>query len=74
MQHEVILGLSNGGTKKPIKLGISVGNYQDSGINTGIFQWNSASNTIPVEKWRDIFIMYEGKPKYSLFMGNLPMT
>lgn len=26
MQHEVILGLSNGGTKKPIKLGISVGN------------------------------------------------
>lgn len=69
MQHEMILGLSNGGKKKPISLGISVGNYQDSGIKTGTFPWISASNTKPVEKWRDIFLCVWMKTKIFIFNG-----
>lgn len=69
MQHEVILCLSNGGNKKPISLGISVRNYQDSGIKTGTFPWISVSNTKPVEKWRYIFLCVWMKTKIFTFNG-----
>lgn len=69
MQHEVILGLSNGGNKKPISVGISVRNYQDSGIKTGTYRWISASNTKPVEKLRGIFLCVWMKAKLFTFNG-----